>query len=238
MKLCKKNTMLQMSRTDFKAIIFDMDGVFVDSETILFDIFRRVFAPLSISLPNEYQYKFIGQPFSNNLKDIQQDYGVELDETAVRRQFDSTYEEILANAAITVQDGIMEIVRTAQKNNMKLGLCTTSTRHHVDVIFSRIKHNSFDPHLLFAAVVTGDSVTFKKPHPEPYLNTTKKLCERPKDCLVIEDSVAGLQSAKAAGCFCVALRQPYNRHIDFAAADMTVERLAQVLSIIQDGSNF
>jgi HAD superfamily hydrolase (TIGR01509 family) len=128
-----------------------------------------------------------------------------------------------------VQDGIKEIIRLVQANHLKLGLCTTSTRHQVDVVFARVKSIPFDPNLLFDAVTTGDSVTRRKPHAEPYLLTAQKLGETPKDCLVIEDSLSGIQSAKAAGCSCVGLRQAYNKHIDFSAADMVIEQLKDVL---------
>ena len=65
-----------MKLKKFKAIILDMDGVFIDTETLVFDIFRRVFLSFNINLTNEYQYKFIGKPFSSNLDDIRQDFGI------------------------------------------------------------------------------------------------------------------------------------------------------------------
>lgn len=219
-----------MKITQFKAVILDMDGVFIDTETFIFDIFRRVFAPYNISPSNEYQYKFIGQPFSSNLVDIRKDFGIDFDDNALRQQFDDTYEEMLHTSSLDVQDGIKDIINQVKKHHQKLGLCTTSTRHHVDAVFARVKIKSFDPTLLFDAVVTGDSVTHRKPHAEPYLRAAEKLGESPKDCFVIEDSLSGITSAKAAGCFCAGLRQAYNRHIDFSAADVVIERLEQVLA--------
>lgn len=211
--------------SNFKAIILDMDGVFVDTETLVFDIFRKTFEAFSIHLSNEYQYKFIGQPFSKNLLDIRRDFDIDFDDAKMRRAFDDTYEVVLSASNLTVQIGIKEILKQAQERQCKLALCTTSTRHHVDAVFARVRENSFDPNLLFHAVVTGDSVLHKKPHPEPYLTAAGKLGEKPGDCLVFEDSISGIQSAKSAGCYCVALRQPYNRHIDFSLADREIESL-------------
>ncbi|MBN1558621.1 HAD family phosphatase, partial [candidate division KSB1 bacterium] len=193
------------------------------------------FAPFNIDLSNDYQYKFIGQPFSSNLDDIRCDFAIDFDEQQLRDTFDRTYEEMLRASPLVAQDGIREIVQAGRANGIKLALCTTSTRRQVDKVFTKVRDNSFDPALFFVAIVTGDSVARKKPHPEPYLTAAERLGESPRDCLAIEDSISGIQSAKAAGCFCIALRQPYNRHISFAAADRVVKNLAEIPAIVLNG---
>ena len=222
-----------MKINDFSAVIFDMDGVFIDTEVLVFDIFRQVFAPYNIELSDEYQYKFIGQPFSSNLVDIRQDFGIEFDSEAMRIQFDSTYEKVLTTSELDVQHGVKEIVQLTQQHQLKRGLCTTSTRQQVNTIFNVVKTPSFDPFSIFQTVVTGDSVNNRKPHPEPYLTAAHNLQVQPHECLVIEDSLSGIQSAKAAGCFCVALRHPYSQHLDFSIADEEIDSLIQLLNSIK-----
>ena len=216
----------------FKALILDMDGVFIDTETLVFDIFRKVFEPFNIDVSNEYQYKFIGKPFSSNLDDIKNDFGIEFDNNTMRDKFDDVYEEMLTASPLSVQDGIKNIIQTAQTRNMKLALCTTSTRHHVNAVFDKVKENSFDPNIFFDAVVTGDCVTNRKPHPEPYLSAAQKLGQPSENCLVIEDSLSGITSAKSAGCFCIGLRQPYNMHIDFSSADKIAHDLTEAIDLL------
>ena len=218
-----------MNIKDFSAIIFDMDGVFIDTEVLVFKIFRQVFAPYNIDLTDEYQYKFIGQPFSSNLTDIRQDFGIEFDSEALRIQFDNTYEKVLSTSKLDVQEGVKEIVQWAQQYDFNIGLCTTSTRQQVNTIFNVVKTPSFDPFSIFQTVVTGDSVNTRKPHPEPYLTTAHNLQVQPHECLVIEDSLSGIQAAKAAGCTCVALRHPYSQHLDFSIADMEIDALRTLL---------
>ena len=202
-------------RRQFHALILDMDGVFIDTETLVFDIFRKVLEPFNIDVSNEYQYKFIGKPFSSNLDDIQRDFGIKFDRNELRDKFDDVYKEMLTASPLSVQEGIKEIIHAAQELELKLALCTTSTRHHVNAVFDKVRENSFDPDDFFHAVVTGDTVVNRKPHPEPYLTVVKELGQIPSDCLVIEDSLSGITSAKTAGCYCIGLRQPYNQHIDF-----------------------
>jgi len=211
-----------------------MDGVFVDSEPMVFRIFRKIFDPLNISLDDEYQYKFIGQPFDKNMDDIRNDFGVDIHTEDIRRQFNKIYEQVFSSARIDAQPGFWDILQMARKQNMPTALCSTSAQHHVDIIFDKISERApFAPATIFQAVVTGDDVTHKKPHPEPYLTAARKIGAAPERCLVIEDSLTGIQAAKAAGCFCIALRHPYNEHIDFSMADAIVDNLSEALQVIQ-----
>lgn len=217
----------------FSAIIFDMDGVLVDTEPRVFEIFRSVFKPFGIHLSDEYQYRFIGKPFSANLHDIRRDFNIDFDDDVVRQIFDDAYARGLSSQPLPPQAGIVELIDRARSLDMKLALCTTTARNQVDVIFEQIrKSGAFNPRATFQAIVTGDDVTHRKPHPQPYLKAAAALGEPPAHCLVIEDTVTGVASAHAAGCPTAALRHPYNAHMDFSAADWLLDDLLQALSLI------
>jgi beta-phosphoglucomutase len=217
----------------FSAIIFDMDGVFVDTEPLVFDVFRQVFSPLGVTLSNEYQYRFIGKPFSSNLNDIRQDFSVTFDAGEVRRQFDLAYEETLGAAPLQPLDGFAALVEKARQKQMTLALCTTTSRRQVEVIFRQIQQNSsVKPRDLFRAVITGNDVTHKKPHPEPYLAAAQALGVAACRCLAVEDSIAGVTSAKAAECRTAALHRPYNRQMDLTAADWIVDNLREIIGLL------
>ncbi len=218
----------------FSALILDMDGVFVDTEPLVFDVFRRVFSPLGIALTDEYMYKFIGKPFSNNLQDIRDDFHIDFDEEAVRRAFDLAYVEKLSQQSLPPQEGILPLIERARKRRMKTALCTTTSRPQVRVVFEQVKKSGSDPDLLFDAVVTGDDVSHKKPHPQPYLTAAAMLAVSPRQCLAVEDTVTGVLSAKAAGCFAAALLKPYNLHLDFSPADRLLEHLGKAAELLDD----
>lgn len=214
-----------MNLSRFDAILFDMDGVFVDTEPVVFGVTRQVFDPMGIHLSDEFQYSFIGHPTRQNLQMIEEHFDVSLDYEAVIRELKQYYDAELADHALPVTPGIPELVRFAKKENLKIGLCTTSPQRDVDVIFTKLAQTDplFRLDTLFDAIVTGDQIHLKKPNPEPYLMLTDRLNIRPQDCLVIEDSEPGVQSAKAAGCICLALRRFYNHHMDLTPADETAE---------------
>ncbi len=212
-----------------------MDGVFVNTEPIVFSVFRRVFAPLNIPLTDEYQYKFVGHPFDKNMDDIRNDFGVDIRTEEIRRRFNEIYKQVFTNARIDAQPGFWRIIDLARQRKMPTALCTTSSRHHVDVVFAKIGERApLAPETAFQAVVTGDDVTHKKPHPEPYLTAAGKIAAAPENCLVIEDSLSGIRSARAAGCFCIALRQPYNERLDLSMANAVVDNLGEALLVIKD----
>ena len=82
---------------------------------------------------------------------------------------------------------------------------------------------------LFDAIITGDDVTHQKPHPEAYQKAAQLLNLEPRQCLVIEDSTSGIQSASAAGCFCIGFRQPYSQSMDFSKADAVISSLHELV---------
>ncbi|MDZ7372203.1 MAG: HAD hydrolase-like protein, partial [candidate division KSB1 bacterium] len=77
------------------AVIFDMDGVLVDTEPLMFDVFRTVFSPYGIYLSNEYQYRFIGKPFADNLADIRRDFAIDFEDQEIQRLFLQAYRQTL-----------------------------------------------------------------------------------------------------------------------------------------------
>ena len=119
-----------------------------------------------------------------------------------------------------------------KKLNVKTGLCTSSSRTEVEYMFEKVLRTHPEYHSIsdiFDTSVTASDVTHKKPHPEPYARAMSNLGADPAKCLVFEDSVLGIQSARAAGCgMLIALRHPYNvRALD--SANLTIDSLEELL---------
>ena len=213
-----------MDISHIRAVIFDMDGVFFDTEPLMFEAFRRVFKLHGLDLSDEYQYKFIGYPTIKNLQDICQDFHIELDMNVSIRKLSEAYMEILKETDLQAQDGVWQLVDFCKAQNKKIALCTTSSKESVNKNFENIfKHKSiYMLDTLFDAIITGEDVTHQKPHPDPYQKAAQLLNLEPRQCLVIEDSTSGIQSASAAGCFCIGFRQPYSQSMDFSKADAVI----------------
>ncbi|MDZ7316040.1 MAG: HAD family phosphatase [candidate division KSB1 bacterium] len=212
------------------AVIFDMDGVLVDTEPLMFDVFRTVFSPYGITLSDEYQYRFIGKPFADNLADIRRDFAINFEDHEIQRLFLQAYRRKLTAGPLYPQAGVLEMIEFGKRAEWKFALCTTTSRQQVEIVLAQLSlGGKLEPEKVFDAVVTGNDVTHKKPHPEPYLKAAQALGLPAEACLAVEDTETGAASAKAAGCLVAALRQPYNRTMDFNQADWVVDRLAELL---------
>jgi beta-phosphoglucomutase len=214
------------------ALILDMDGVVVNTEPILFTIFRRIFEPLQIAFTDEYLYRLVGDSTEKNMLDVARDYSVALDIVQYTEKLHSAYIMELETVPIPLREGIADLLQQTKSRGSKIGLCTSSRTGMVSRIMQRIGSSqglAMPLQSYFDVVVTGDMVRRKKPDPEPYLLACRLLRVQPSSSLVIEDSAAGIDAAKAAGCYCIALRAEYNRHMDFSRADRIIERVIDLL---------
>lgn len=239
-KPCQKNYNLKtdwipyMSKTKkpfYEAVIFDMDGVFVDTEPLHYRSFVDVFEPLGVDMTLEYFYTFVGEPAGKNISDINHDFKLNLDVEEWTERLEQRYLDIVAHELLRPLSGVVETMVLARESQMKIGLATSSSRNQFDLLLSRVKAHTTLPESLnplFDAIVTGDDVQNKKPAPDPYLLTAKQMNIKPAECIVIEDSESGVRSAKAAGCFCIARQTDYNKHMDLSHADRTIFSIKEV----------
>ena len=109
------------------------------------------------------------------------------------------------------------------KNKYKLAITSSGSRKRINWMLNRL-----DVFNYFEIIVTASDVKLGKPNPEPYLITVKKLGLKSEECLVIEDAINGIKSAKSAGCKCVAIENKYTPEQDLSEADLVLESLEDV----------
>ena len=219
--------------TDFSALILDMDGVLADTEPIFFEAFQILLGEYDVTLSQDYLNSLVGHSAQKNFEDMVVDFGLKLNVAECVRQLEETYNHLLQTKSISANPGVWTLISKAKTRELTLGLCTSSSRNQTNTLLQQIwrsdrpKYRS--PSNVFKAIVTGDDVTIKKPDPEPYHKITAALETSPKRCLVIEDSLSGIRSAKSAGCVCVGLRTVYNRELDFSLADGVINTLEALI---------
>lgn len=220
-----------MSRL-YDALVLDMDGVVVDTEPIIFTTFRKLFEPFAISFPDAYLHRLVGDSTRQNLVDISRDYAVTFDAVAMEQALHDAHQQALAKVFIPLRVGITRLLDQAREAGLQIALCTSSQANMVEILMKRIGCSQGLTQPLqnyFSVMVTGDQVRHSKPHPEPYATACRLLGVAPGRSLAVEDSGAGLRSAKAAGCWCVGLRTEYNQHMDFSPADQVVNRIDELV---------
>jgi HAD superfamily hydrolase (TIGR01509 family) len=206
-----------------EAVIFDMDGVIVDSEPYsmqaLIDILQAYgIVPTVADLQRSY-----GRRIRDDLADYFARYGVTGDlDSAIAHKHARYYH--LAAGRLKPFAGAMPLLRRLRQQGCRLALASSGDR--IKVAFG-MQALGLDG--VFATVVSGDDVTQSKPHPEIYLLAARRLGVAPAACVAIEDAPAGVEAAKRAGMRCLAVTNTVTSE-QLHAADLIVGSLEGDLS--------
>ncbi len=208
-----------------KAILWDNDGVLVDTEKYFYKAARQILKKAG--------FKFTREMFADLVLvkavgpwHLLKEHGYD-DEFILRMKAerDDLYQHYLQNEHILI-DGVNEVL--AEFSGKKtMGIVTSSKPRHFYAIHSRtdiLKHIDF--------VVTPEDYKMYKPDPEPYLAGWKKTNLPKEQCIVVEDSRRGLLSAKAAGLDCIVIPNEMTIHSDFSEADMMIHNLLELKDLL------
>ncbi len=211
------------------ALIFDVDGVVADTEALNAQASVLMMRELyNVEVQPEDYRPFVGTGDERYVEGVAEKYGVEINtEAAVERRRENFF-KLLHDNPLPAMPGVMEIVQAARVSaDVRLAIATSGNK---DKQFPVIEGTGLKLEW-FDAVITGDDVTKKKPDPQIYLITARKLGITPERCIVFEDAPAGVAAAKAAGMICVAVTSSVEAD-RLADADLVVPSLAD-LSLAQ-----
>ncbi len=207
-----------------RGILFDMDGVLIDSEPLHEEAIVALSAELGCPIADrELLFSFKGAPektMAARLLEIYPATTWSAEEIILRKVaiFAGLFEHI------RLVDGAMEFVQESHAAGRKHGLTTSATRATQQQAFETFGFGPF-----FDTIVTGQDIHRGKPDPEPYLITAERLGLAPGECLVIEDSINGVLSGKAAGCVVIALTTTFPREdLVAAGADYLVDGFGEL----------
>jgi HAD superfamily hydrolase (TIGR01509 family) len=214
-----------------KALIFDMDGVLVDSEPIHEKAEMEVCREFGMVVPKLEWDNFRGKKLEDIFSYASQRYGTgkEPVEEMIKRKIEVYLSYALSDMQLV--EGAYEFLKDLEKNKRYRWALTTSGRKvQQEKILSKFGLAGF-----FDIMVTSEDVRNGKPHPEPYAITAEKLGEAPDECLVIEDSDNGIISAKAAGCRACGITTTFDRdRLESAGADMVVSDFFELAKVLFD----
>jgi len=210
-----------------QAIIFDFDGVIVDSEPLHCQATQRVFSPLGgIVDSSMYLHECTGQPDLENFRRLCSKFQLNTDEEYVKSLVQAKtnyYREILKTQAQPCAGAISLIKNAAQ--HYPLAICSGSYKNEIKQLLALIDSEDLTPY--FKEVVTIEDVAVGKPDPSGYRLAATHLNALPQYCLAIEDSPAGIIAAKAAGMTVLAVTTSHPRE-KLSLADHCIDNLNQV----------
>jgi beta-phosphoglucomutase len=205
-----------------KGVLFDMDGVLVDSEEYISSAAIEMFREKGINATAEDFIPFVGMGENRYLGNVATKYGMNFNIDELKGRTYAIYDSIV-KGKMKPLPGAIEFVKSCRDSRFRIALATSADRVKMEINMREIGLSEKD----FDAVINGLEVKRKKPFPDIYLLAAKRIGLTPSDCLVAEDAVSGVTAAKAAGCRCLALLTSFKAS-ELKEADWICPSLAEV----------
>lgn len=207
-----------------KAVLFDMDGVIVDTEPLHRKAYNKMFSDVNIKVNNSLYESFTGQSTIDICKRLVNHFNLNAHpENLVslkRKHFKYLFEN---DSSLTLIDGVLERIKDYHENGLKLVVASSASMPNIHRIFDRFELNEF-----FNAKFSGADLKQSKPHPEIFLKAAAHTKFNKSECMIIEDSTNGIKAANAAEIFCVGFKSPHSTHQDYTKATIVISDFKEI----------
>jgi beta-phosphoglucomutase len=213
----------------FEAVIFDWDGTLADTRQAVVASFQKALSGVHCKISDEFIERRIGIGSAETFREILRSAKVRFDEALIQRLVKKKIQnEICMSRGVHLFGGSTELLEGLQ-GKVKLGLASMNDRKVINRMLKKTNTLRF-----FDVTVTADDIVNPKPHPEIFLNCAHKLRSKPEKCVVIEDSIFGVEAAKTAKMGCIAvLTGVYSRKsLEKANPDLIVDSLKEKSRIL------
>ncbi len=208
-----------------RGVIFDNDGVIVDSEPLHHLAEQKTMNPYGVDITKEEYKNYVGVGTRKMFSDWIQKYNLNLTPEAIIPHHEKNLIEIFQEL-VEPTPGVVNFIKYLFHKNYPLAVASSSHRRLVQVGIT--KHDLMQ---YFQTIITGDDVTRLKPEPDIFLLAAQQLNILPAECLVIEDSSVGVQAAKAAGMFCAGYQNTNSGDQDLSKADIIFQNFNELMQI-------
>jgi len=211
---------MDMKKNIIKGVLFDMDGVLVDSEEFICQAAIQMFAEHGLSVQESDFLPFVGTGENRYIGGVAELYGFNLD---IERDKAKTYQiyEGLVRGRLKPLPGVLEFIADCKSKDLRLAVATSADEVKMKI---NLKESGIDPDL-FDELVHGMEVRNRKPDPDIYLLAANRLGLEANQCVVIEDAISGITAAKRAGAYCLALTTSFPeeelREADWIISDLS-----------------
>ena len=207
-----------------KAVLFDMDGVIVDTEPLHSKAYYLMFKAVNIEVSDELYASFTGQSTISICRKLCTHFKLsETPETLVvfkRKFFKQIFE---TDEDLHLIDGVLDLIKDYQNNGLTLVLASSASMTTINNVFERFNLNQY-----FIAKLSGADLKDTKPHPEIFIKAAEASGYQKQECFVIEDSTNGIKASKAAGIYCVGFKSPHSKNQDYSKADLVISDFSEI----------
>ncbi|MEK9613473.1 MAG: HAD family phosphatase [Flavobacteriaceae bacterium] len=207
-----------------KCVIFDMDGVIIDSEPLHRKAFYKMFEELGISVAPTLYETYTGMATLPICKELCEKFELSKSpETLVALKRKHFYDLFNNDPNFELIEGVLDLIKHYHQLGLKLILASSASMPNIEFIFNRFDLNEY-----FAAKLSGADLKASKPHPEIFINAAKISGFSNEECMVIEDSTNGMKAAQSAGIFCVGYKSAHSKNQDYDQADFVIEDFKEI----------
>lgn len=207
-----------------KTVIFDMDGVIVDTEPVHYYTYHQHFGELAVNVPDEMYATFTGNSTRNVYQKLKEafrlEHEIELLISRKRELFNDAFDN---KEDLTLLPGVEALIQDLHTNGIQLILASSSAKVTINRVFKR-----FNLHQYFSHIVSGEDFEYSKPHPAIFEHAASLSIAPKEECIVIEDSTNGIKSAKGAGIYCVGYSSTNAILQDISQADMIISDFSEL----------
>ncbi len=207
-----------------KAVIFDMDGVIVNSEPLHHLAYKKMFEEFKLDVSNSLYESFTGQSTYSICEQLCEIFDLKVDANSLvlskRKHFKIIFEN---DSSFEMIDGAMNLIKDYFENNLTLVLASSASMTNIERIFKKFDLNKF-----FKAKISGADLKESKPNPEIFIKAAQLAGFKKEECIVIEDSTSGIMASKSAGIYCVGYNSYNSKNQNYDNANLVVSDLNEI----------
>lgn len=207
-----------------KAVLFDMDGVIIDSEPLHTKAYHAMFKEFGIDVSTALYESFTGKATLAICEELVTEFNLDAHPkdlvASKRKHFKSLF---ALDTDLELIPGVLDLIKDYHANGLTLVLASSASMPSINNVFKRFNLDQY-----FVAKLSGADLKASKPHPEIFIKAAEASGHDKAHCMVIEDSTNGIKAAHSAGIYAVAFDSPHSKNQDYTLADKVITSFKEI----------